>query len=252
MGFLSFGYPFYALGAWDEVLAMREELPHEDWTRVRLAFGTALRSAVPVCVHRGRIDEARKMVSGLAELEHSGEVQERAYYGLAKAQILHSEGSLPEALRVAQSVLEHRDVLGIEADPVKEAFALATQAALELGHLDKADELLTLVERLPPGARPQFLDANVARFRAQLAARKGQAEEAERLFKGAGGLFQEIGSPFYLAVTRLEHAEWLNSQGRTEEAQPLLAEAREIFTRLEARPWLERLDGAHAETPAPA
>jgi hypothetical protein len=42
-------------------------------------------------------------------------------------------------------------------------------------------------------------------------------------------------------VTRLETAEWLAGQRRTEEARPLLAEAREIFVRLDAKPWLERL-----------
>jgi hypothetical protein len=32
----------------------------------------------------------------------------------------------------------------------------------------------------------------------------------------------------------------LHAQGRPDEAEPLLAEARETFERLEARPWLER------------
>jgi ribosomal protein L40E len=35
--------------------------------------------------------------------------------------------------------------------------------------------------------------------------------------------------------------EWLATQGRTGDVQPLLAEAREIFERLAAKPWLERL-----------
>jgi hypothetical protein len=45
---------------------------------------------------------------------------------------------------------------------------------------------------------------------------------------------------FYLAVTELEHAEWLTAQGRGDEAQPLLAEARQTFEQLQATPWLER------------
>ena len=45
---------------------------------------------------------------------------------------------------------------------------------------------------------------------------------------------------FHLAVTELEHAEWLVSEGRTDEAEPLLAEARATFEQLEAAPWLER------------
>ena len=41
---------------------------------------------------------------------------------------------------------------------------------------------------------------------------------------------------------QLEHGEWLAAQGRAEEAEPLFAEAREIFERLEAKPWLERVE----------
>jgi hypothetical protein len=46
--------------------------------------------------------------------------------------------------------------------------------------------------------------------------------------------------PFYLAVVQLEHGEWLMARGRPDDAQPLLAEARETFERLEATPWVER------------
>jgi hypothetical protein len=63
---------------------------------------------------------------------------------------------------------------------------------------------------------------------------------ADDLFKGAAGLFRELAVPFYMAVTQLEHGEWLAGEGRSPEAEPLLAEAREIFERLEAGPWVER------------
>ena len=251
--FLGFVYPFFALGAWDDVLAMRDELPHEDWTRARLAYGAALSSAVPVCVHRGRLEEARRLVDAVPEFERSADVQERCQYGYARAQVLLAEEDRAEALRVAETVFEERNSIGITHDSVKETFALGVQAALELNQVDKADELLSIVERLPPGTRPQFLNAHVARFRAQLAARSGNAEEADRLFKRAGGLFRELAVPFHLAVTRLENAEWLAGEQRTDEARPLLAEAREIFEQLDARPWLERLGqsapiGHEAET----
>jgi hypothetical protein len=61
------------------------------------------------------------------------------------------------------------------------------------------------------------------------------------LFKGAAGLFREIEFPFYMAVTLLEHGEWLERAGRAEEAGPLLDEARDVFEHLRAKPWLERL-----------
>ena len=86
--------------------------------------------------------------------------------------------------------------------------------------------------------------------RARLAAATGHTGDAERLFKGAGGLFHELGVPFYLAATRLEHAEWLVSDGRGEDAEPRLTEASEVFRRLGAKPWLERLDRVRAGNPA--
>jgi tetratricopeptide (TPR) repeat protein len=248
--FLGQSFPLYALGAWDDVLAMRDELPRADWTRARIAFATALHTTVAVYVHRGRLEEAKRMASMLTELERSADVQERCIYGVARAHIFLGERNPREALPLAESVFAQRDGLGIDHDTVKEAFVLALQAGLELGQLDKVVELLTLVERLPSGLRPQFLNANVARFRAQLAASTGNADEAERLFKGAGGLFQELGVPFYLAMTRLEHAEWLASLGRGEEAEPLLTEASGIFTGLQAKPWFERLEGVQAGKPA--
>ncbi len=65
-------------------------------------------------------------------------------------------------------------------------------------------------------------------------------DEVEQRLKSAAATFRELGLPFWLAVTLLEHGEWLTGQGRTDDAESLLAEAREIFERLEATPWLER------------
>jgi hypothetical protein len=47
--------------------------------------------------------------------------------------------------------------------------------------------------------------------------------------------------PFRLAVTQLEHAEWLARNREEAEAEPLLQDAEETFSRLRATPWLERL-----------
>ena len=58
--------------------------------------------------------------------------------------------------------------------------------------------------------------------------------------------------PFYLAVTQLEHAEWLTAEGRNGEAAPLLDEARSTFGGLGAAPWLAQAEalGAPAHTTA--
>jgi hypothetical protein len=66
------------------------------------------------------------------------------------------------------------------------------------------------------------------------------AATADSGFATASARFRELELTFWLAVTLLEHGEWLGEQGRANEAEPLLAEARGIFEQLGATPWLER------------
>jgi hypothetical protein len=132
--------------------------------------------------------------------------------------------------------------MGTTQENTKQAFVAAVEAALELGDLEKVEELVSGVEALPTGRSSQFLQAQVSRFRAHLAGRRGDDEEADRRFKRATGLFRELGLVFYLALTELEHAEWLALQERAEDAESLIAESREILERLGATPWLERAD----------
>ena len=54
-----------------------------------------------------------------------------------------------------------------------------------------------------------------------------------------GQRVRDLGYPFPLAVTLVEQGEWLRTAGRPENADPLLAEARDVFGRLGAVPWLE-------------
>jgi hypothetical protein len=65
-----------------------------------------------------------------------------------------------------------------------------------------------------------------------------------------GSVLLRHGLVFHHAVTQLEHAQWLTSQGRGDQAQPLLVQVRETLELLEAKPWLERLATAEAATPA--
>ena len=71
---------------------------------------------------------------------------------------------------------------------------------------------------------------------------RGDSSTASAGFVAAADLFREVELPFERAVVQLEHAEWLAAEGRAEEAATQAGEAREIFERLRATPWIERLD----------
>src|SRR5439155_24130217 len=124
---------------------------------------------------------------------------------------------------------------------IKEALIEALEASFELGALGETEELLGFVEALPPGELLPWLRANGARFSARLAALQGRPEQVEPGFAAAADAFRELSMPFWVGVVRLEHGVWLIEQDPHAEAEPLLAEAREIFERLGAAPWLDRL-----------
>ena len=128
----------------------------------------------------------------------------------------------------------------------KEAFVEAVEAALALRDTAKAEALIAEIDALDPVQRTPVYQAQAARLRSRLRAQRGE-EGVEQGFKLAAAIFRELPMPYWIGVTLAEHGEWLAAQGQGEEAEPLLAEAREIFERLGARPWLERLEAAAPE-----
>jgi tetratricopeptide (TPR) repeat protein len=171
----------------------------------------------------------------------SADLLDRSFYAVATAVVLRAEGDYESALAASEETLATAQLLGAGVGgDVKIAFGAALESALALRRYEKLEELLARIEAIQPGQRPPFLRAQHARFRSHLAAARGEQESVEAGFKIASGIFREFGLPFQLAVTQLEHGEWLTAAGRTDEAQPLLTEAHQTFQQLEATPWLER------------
>jgi class 3 adenylate cyclase/tetratricopeptide (TPR) repeat protein len=243
-------YALTMLGRWDEAKARLAEIPEERLGR-QTDILSPLSGPLEAFLHRGELAAARQLLASCEELGRSPVVQVSGCYQAASAAVHLAEGNPVKALALAEEALASRSVLGLAAQNPKLGFLPAVEAALEVGDRGKAEELLTIVEDLPIGLRPPFLDALAKRFRAQLA---GEDPGADRLFATAAAKLRELELPFYLAVVQLEHGEWLTARDRPDDARPLLAEARETFERLRAQPWLDRVDtvapGAAAEAPA--
>jgi class 3 adenylate cyclase/tetratricopeptide (TPR) repeat protein len=232
-------YPLYMLGRWDEALATSEEFTQEQIDAGGVVL-SLLQTAVEIHLGRGELDQARRIFLMFSRLEESTDLQERSMYLGSRASLHRAEGQQREALNDAEATIEAGRTLGIPFQAVKHGVVEAIEAAFALGDSAKIEELLASIETVPAGSRPPYLDAQARRFRARLAG-DGAGYEA------AAERFRELDIPFWLAVTLLERAEWLAVQGRAAEAEPQLDEAREIFERLEARPWLERVTAAAAE-----
>ena len=224
--FLGQLYPLFALGEWDEALEMIGQLPEERWMEARQAFGPVLPMGSMIHLHRGNLDEARRLAQVYDELSESADVQERATYSASMSRILLAERNSAGAVETAMVPLGMRESMGMRQEYIKEAWVTAVEGALESGDRTAAGELIAIVDALPPGSTSQFLQAQASRFRARLAAGDEDMLEAERLFKRAAASFREMTFPLYLGATLVDHGEWLVGLGSDDQATTLLAEAR--------------------------
>ena len=234
-----------ATGRWDDALARADEaMGTPDLSSLESA-AIGLIDLVPVFLGRGLVEKARSHLE-LVSIEPTENPETRASHNLARTRLLRAEGKPADALDVAQEVLTTADRLGLTHSVIKRALVEAVECALDLGDAGQAEELLAIVQRARPGQVTPFLRAHAARLAARLASMRSEMESVESGFVAAAQGFRDLGTPFDLAVALLEQAEWLLAQGRAGDAQEPLSEARSIFARLEATPWLERVDVAAA------
>jgi tetratricopeptide (TPR) repeat protein len=211
----------YMLGRWDEALDLFAELPQERLTEGIMLGG--LQSGVAIHAHRGELDEARRVLSLYESIADVPDVQDRSSYLAASATLAHVERRLEDAIATgSEATTIAAPAFGMSSSMVKEGLVTAIEAALALGRVEQAHELIGRIEATPAGVRAPFLEAQAQRFRARLG-------ETERFAAAVAG-FRDLGIPFWLAVTLLE-------QGDPDGVE----EAGEIFARLGATPWLERV-----------
>jgi predicted ATPase len=218
------------LGQWDEALARGAGVEAEDLQSV----SALLVPLVIVDCARGNLAGARGRLEADPTLKSSEDPQARLGYRFAEAHVLRAEGKLEQSLTVAASGIDPE--IGTTFLPVKLCLVEALESASALGDRTKVEELLGTIAGLRPGERPPLVEAHAHRFQSKLVG-------DDSGYRAAAGLFRELEMPFWLAVTLLEHGEATGSDA-------LLTEAREIFERLDAKPWLERLNSVQADTPA--
>jgi tetratricopeptide (TPR) repeat protein len=234
------GFMFLRLGRIDEAREALEQVPDEGRD-----FGSVTGLPVYLSLLAGDVDGARRRVDetevGKSE---TADVQDRLGYALLSAAVANASGDHEGALELVTPWLD----LPLSSVS-KYVYEEALTAAAELG---REAEVLALVERIdaiPLGTRPPTLRCLTLRFRARL------GEEPDERFRAAAALAREYGMTLMAAEVQTEHAEWLAGEGRTDEAETFLAEARTVFERAGARLWLERVDAAAtrgvAAAPAP-
>jgi len=221
---------YYMLGRWDDAVVCAEQVEQNAVTE--FVRGLML-YIVRVYCNRGQVERSRDLLLRHADIASSENPDFAAGYAECDALVLDAEGHPDEALASIRRSLAHYPVEG----PPPWLQCVAFDAAESRRDPERVREVIEAVEGSAVRVLPRSARAQRARFRARLPEHDALAELAT-----AERLFRELGAPFYVAVTQLETAERLVAAGREDEAGPRLAEARGIFERLGAVPWLARCE----------
>jgi tetratricopeptide (TPR) repeat protein len=210
----------------------RETAPVQDLMHERLALLYSL---------RGDLESAAAHADACKPMLEGDDLEARAMANAALATVALAGGDFESAVSRAVAALQQSRTQGLASEGARQAWPDAMEAAIALGDLPRAEELLTYVADVPPGRVPLYLRAQHLRCRALLADARGDATTAESDLRGALDAFRKLEYPFWIARTLLELSTLLHRTDRAPERAPLLEEAGATFASLGARPWLERV-----------
>jgi class 3 adenylate cyclase/tetratricopeptide (TPR) repeat protein len=224
------------LGRWDEVDRIVDELPDELRNVASTMYASMILDVATIAFHRGDGDLVRELVSEIADWDDSSHVQVRFARLWGQALVAQADGRHADAVRWCVQALN--DPGQIRNASSIEAFLVAgSTSAKALASAELLAEVVSLAEATPASVGAP-LRAQIALQQARLAALR---HEGEPPYTDVIEAFRELEDPYWLAVSQLEHAEWLAAQGRIADAAPLVVEARSTFERLQVSPMLERV-----------
>ena len=214
-------------GRWDEAVAGAEAI--EDYATLEFQRGLLL-AVVPVYARRGDYSTARDLLERHRDVAHSGNAEFGATFHAVDAIVLAAEGRHDDAYQAALRTLEP------EIEAAWWLYFHCAEVACDLPVGPPSHDLLRRIEQFASGKRWRAVDAQLARLRSRFPEFDAIAEleTAERVFR-------ELEAPYYVAVMQADRASHLAAAGDTDEAQQLVAEARETFERLGAAPYLAAL-----------
>lgn len=238
---------FYA-GRWDETDRYARQAI--EGTQVASLQALGRFPLVLLLTAQGDLQAAENHLAGLFDWAASSDRQDRVSMGIAESTVALAKGRRDAATdKAAGAAHEALQAFGMLCEGFRLAWPLAMEAALSAGRLTEAAELLELVANAPKGHVPPYLRAQLARYRALLNAAQGEPGDVEANLREAVDALQKLGYAYWLARAQSDLGRWLGGQGRQAEAEPLLADAAETFTRLGATPDLQRVQPVQLGAP---
>ena len=230
-------------GQWDEL--------EEQATRqlLELEFGDIHIRLALLRAWRGDFDEAMREVELTRPLFSETNLQEREIVSAALATVLLAQGRPDEAIDEVRAILSQD--AGIRRESFRVALPVAVEAALQLGQVDTAAELLTRVVGRGPGDAPPFLRAQLARFQARIRwARGAGGREVESDLRSAISQLDDLGYPYWAALARHDLAVVLADTGEVAAAAREVAKVLEVAAALGAAPLLDQAQSLRDRLPS--
>jgi class 3 adenylate cyclase/tetratricopeptide (TPR) repeat protein len=237
----NFGYQGFVAGEWDEALKLMTPYLEEDIAaRDRLVI---MGNLLVIRASRGE-----DVTDALAELKRLGQQMSgtwQLFVADPEANAALAAGDLVRAREV------YTEIANDDLGQAPEYVYRAVRAALWQGDLDNARALLRRFDET--GADGPVVDARRATMKAGIAAAEGRSSEALPLYGEALDRWRTVHGRWDEALTGVDMVSLLNPA--EPEVAAVIAPTRAILERLQARPFLERLDAAVARVagrPLPA
>jgi tetratricopeptide (TPR) repeat protein len=138
----------FVTGGWDEALAMLEPLSREA-THGLSDLSNIVGASVLFDLYRGNLSACETRLDAVSFLAGYPDSQARSMYWASRAPVLHASGRLSEAVDAGRKGMDDQ-VSTVPSPWIKQGFATATAAALEMGDRGTVEELLAWVD----GCRP--------------------------------------------------------------------------------------------------
>jgi DNA-binding NarL/FixJ family response regulator len=191
-----------------------------------------------VDAHLGQLDVVRAAAGEAPQQEPIVSMIWNRSLGLAE---LAHGGTEPAFAHLTQA-LEILDRLDFREPAVWRCDGDAIEAALECGALDRAELWLDRLERSGARTGIAWTRAIAARCRGLVLAARGELDAAAEALEQALVEHEACPMPFEQARTLLVQGQLLRRLKRRREARLALEQARELFERLGAEPWVARAD----------
>lgn len=252
------GLPGYATVA-NAMLAQRVHLPAGNWEEARrLSEGaiaspaaspsssrTATGTLAIIEMYRGEFDRcATRLGNFVPQGRLNPRIDALDAGELLRVRLALATGDLAQAERELEPVYE---LLARAPDncttvvPKIDTLALLIELRLRQDRAPLAEKLLTELERLSNALAETWSSSVLAHARGLAAAQWSESKEAERFFLESAKGWKELGYPYESAVNLYHLGVAAQSAGDSASAAAAFNEALEIFQRLEARPFIDRI-----------